>query len=131
MRAVAKEFPDVKIFCYRLFSDLLPMLDSGDLTRALEPDTYGLQPSFVDGWMDALPPGLTVVEGTEDIGDPPIQRRNTTPPSPASDYGCRSLSLPSIARNSASTCASGKACISTQRVSSRGRLRRQRALMST
>ena len=68
MRAVAEEFPDVKIFSYRLFSDMLAMLDSGDLTRALESDTYGLQPAFVDGWMDALPPGLTVVEGTEDIG---------------------------------------------------------------
>ena len=68
MRAVAEEFPEVKIFSYRLFSDMLPMLDSGDLTRALESDTYGLQPAFVDGWMDALPPGLTVDEGTEDIG---------------------------------------------------------------
>ena len=68
MRVVAEEYPDVKIFTYRLFSDLLPMLDGGDLTRALEADTYGLQPAFVDGWMDALPPGLTIVEGTEDIG---------------------------------------------------------------
>lgn len=68
MRAVAEEFPEVKIFCYRLFSDMLPMLNSGDLTRALEADTYGLQPSFVDGWMDAVPPGLTIIEGTEDIG---------------------------------------------------------------
>ena len=68
MRAVAEEFPEVKIFCYRLFSDLLPMLESGDFTRALEADTYGLQPAFVDGWMEALPPGLTIVEGTEDIG---------------------------------------------------------------
>src|SRR5512137_2481968 len=48
MRALAGEFPDATIFTYRLFSDLLPLLDSGDLNRALEPDTYGLQPSFVD-----------------------------------------------------------------------------------
>jgi hypothetical protein len=34
----------------------------------LESDTYGLQPAFVDGWMDALPQGLTIIEGTEDIG---------------------------------------------------------------
>ncbi len=68
MRAVADEFPGASIFTYRLFSDMLPMLDSGDLARALEADTYGLQPSFVDGWMDALPPGLTIIEGTEDIG---------------------------------------------------------------
>ena len=68
MRAVGEEFPDATVFTYRLFSDLLPLLDSGNLTLALEPDTYGLQPSFVDGWVDALPAGLSVVEGTEDIG---------------------------------------------------------------
>ena len=69
MRAVAEEFPEAWIFCYRLFSDMLPMLDTGDRARALEPGTYGLQPAFVDGWMDAQPPAtLRIVEGTEDIG---------------------------------------------------------------
>jgi hypothetical protein len=68
MRAVGEEFPDVTIFSYRLFSDMLPMLDSGNIVRALEPDTYGLQPAFVDGWMDVMPKGLTIIEGTEDIG---------------------------------------------------------------
>ena len=68
MRAVVEEFPAATIFCYRLFSDMLPLLDSGDLTRALEGNTYGLQPSFVDGWMDAVPLGLVMIEGTEDIG---------------------------------------------------------------
>jgi len=68
MRALAAEFPDVTIFTYRLFSDLLPLLDTGHLNRALEPDTYGLQPAFVDGWMDAAPATLTIIEGTEGIG---------------------------------------------------------------
>ena len=68
MHAVAEEFSSATIFTYRLFSDMLPLLDSGDLARALEADTYGLQPAFVDGWMDAAPPGLTIIEGTEDIG---------------------------------------------------------------
>ncbi len=68
MRAVGEEFPDATIFAYRLFSDLLPLLDSGNLARALEPDVYGLLPAFVDGWLDAPPPGLSIVEGTEDIG---------------------------------------------------------------
>ena len=66
--AVAAEFPDLTIFSYRLFSDLLGLLDSGDLERALEPDTYGLLPAFVDGWLDVVPPDVRVVEGTEDIG---------------------------------------------------------------
>jgi hypothetical protein len=68
MRAVGEEFPDATIFSYRLFSDMLPLLDSGELIRALESHTYGLQPAFVDGWMDVLPNGLTIIEGTEDIG---------------------------------------------------------------
>ncbi len=68
MRALADEFPDATIFTYRLFSDLLPLLDAGNLNRTLEPDTYGLQPAFVDGWMDAAPATITFIEGTEDIG---------------------------------------------------------------
>jgi hypothetical protein len=68
MRAVMEEFPTVTIFSYRLFSDLLPLLDAGDVSLALEPVTYGLQPAFVDGWMDVAPDGLSIVEGTEAIG---------------------------------------------------------------
>lgn len=67
MRAVAEEYPDITLFSYRLFSDLLGLL-GGDLERALEPDTYGLLPSFVDGWLDVAPEGLRIIEGTEDIG---------------------------------------------------------------
>jgi hypothetical protein len=47
---------------------MLPLLDTGNLTRTLEPDTYGLQPVFMDGWMDAAPATITIIEGTEDIG---------------------------------------------------------------
>jgi hypothetical protein len=68
MEAVRQEFPDATIFSYRLFSDMLGLLDSGDLTRALELDTYGLQPAFVDGWLDVTAPEMKIVEGTEDIG---------------------------------------------------------------
>jgi hypothetical protein len=68
MSAVRAEFPNVTIFSYRLFSDMLGLLDSGDLARALEPDTYGLLPAFVDGWLDVAAPTLRLIEGTEDIG---------------------------------------------------------------
>lgn len=68
MEAVKREFPSATIFSYRLFSDLLPVLDSGNPIRALEADTYGLLPAFVDGWLDVMPPGMRVIEGTEDIG---------------------------------------------------------------
>jgi len=68
MDAVHQEFPAATIFSFRLFSDMLGLLESGDLTRALESDVYGLQPAFVDGWLDVLPPETRVIEGTEDIG---------------------------------------------------------------
>ncbi len=68
MRAVAEEYPTVTIFAFRLFSDLVPLLDTGDFTRALEADVYGLQPAFVDGWLDTGPESLRVIEGTEEIG---------------------------------------------------------------
>jgi hypothetical protein len=68
MRAVAEEFASATIFTYRLFSDMLPLLDSRDIGHVLEADTYGLQPSFFDGWMDVASPSITVIEGTENIG---------------------------------------------------------------
>jgi hypothetical protein len=68
MGAVRAEFPEAVIFSYRLFSDMLGLLAAGDLDRALEPNTYGLLPAFVDGWLDVMPPTMRVIEGTEDIG---------------------------------------------------------------
>jgi hypothetical protein len=68
MGAVRAEFPEAVIFSYRLFSDMLGLLAAGDLDRALEPNTYGLLPAFVDGWLDVMPPTMHVIEGTEDIG---------------------------------------------------------------
>jgi len=68
MEAVRAEFPDIVIFTFRLFSDMLGLLGSGDLARALESDTYGLQPSFVNGWLDVMAPEAKVIEGAEDIG---------------------------------------------------------------
>ena len=68
MEAVRVEFPNAIIFTYRLFSDMLGLLDSGNLELALEADTFGLMPAFVDGWLDVMPPAMRVIEGTEDIG---------------------------------------------------------------
>ncbi len=66
MQAVAEEYPQITILTYRLFCDVLPVLDSGDPAAALEPSVYGLQPAFVDGWCDVLPPTVRIVEGDED-----------------------------------------------------------------
>lgn len=66
MRAVVEEFPDITIMTYRLFCDLLPTLDSGDVKSAIEPNTYGLLPAFVDGWCDVMPNTVRIIEGDED-----------------------------------------------------------------
>ncbi len=66
MKAIAEEFPNITIMTYRLFCDLLPALDSGDVHSAIEPNTYGLLPAFVDGWCDVMPDTVCIVEGNED-----------------------------------------------------------------
>lgn len=62
MQAVAAEFPDLVLFCY--------FLNSVQPGRAPQParlahEGYGLLPAFLDGWLDAIPPGVTLVDGCE------------------------------------------------------------------
>jgi hypothetical protein len=68
MQAVRAEFPDATIFAYRLFSDMLSLPPGQAFVDFLEPHAYGLLPAFVDGWLDAMPAGMRVIEGTESIG---------------------------------------------------------------
>ena len=56
MRAVAEEYPEITVITYRLFCDLLDASGSHNLPAKLEPHTYGLQPSFVDGWWTSCRP---------------------------------------------------------------------------
>ncbi len=111
MTAVAAEFPDVSIFSYRLFSDMLGLLDSGNLELALEPHTYGLLPAFVDGWLDVMPPTVRIIEGTEDIGYRANSPRPTTVPSPGSSCGCRSSPRRNTASRWSVSSASARVCI--------------------
>jgi hypothetical protein len=69
MKAVAAEYPDITIFAYRLFSDLL---HSGDPTRPgvnLQTHLFGLLPAFVDGWCDSMPAGVSLIDGNEGAYD--------------------------------------------------------------
>lgn len=66
MRAVAAEYPEITVMTYRLFCDLLDASNSHNLAAKLEPHTYALQPAFVDGWCDVMPPTVYLVEGNED-----------------------------------------------------------------
>jgi hypothetical protein len=65
MTAIGKEFPNMTLMAYRLFSDLP---NSGNPARPvlnIESSPYGLLPAFVDGWCDALLPGISIVDGNE------------------------------------------------------------------
>lgn len=68
MDAVASEFPDATVFCFRLLSDLawVPGRRRADALLANEP--FGLLPPFLDGWLDAAPATLTLIEGAESPG---------------------------------------------------------------
>lgn len=66
MRAVAEEYPDITIMSYRLFCDMIPTIESGDVRQSNQTHTYGLLPSFVDGWLDVAPETIQICEGDED-----------------------------------------------------------------
>jgi len=66
MEAVAKEHPDVTLFCYFLNSVNVTATGHADPRRVLAGRRgYGLLPAFLDGWLDAAPPSVTFVDGCE------------------------------------------------------------------
>ena len=65
MQAIAAEYPDMTLFCYFMQSINMPAAAYADPRIALEQRSYGLYSSFMDGWLDAIPPTLTLVDGCE------------------------------------------------------------------
>lgn len=68
MTAVGREFPDAVILSYFLLSYVIQearFLDQPDPAGGPASATYGLLPAFLDGWLDAVPPGITLVDGDE------------------------------------------------------------------
>ncbi|MFN0128978.1 MAG: hypothetical protein ACKV19_20080 [Verrucomicrobiales bacterium] len=64
MLAIASEFPEAVIFCPSLYSELVPLL-SGEASPAglLPSHRLGLLPPFLDGWWDAAPPKVQIIDG--------------------------------------------------------------------
>jgi hypothetical protein len=62
MGAIAAEFPDLVLFCYFLNS-----VQPGGAPQParLAHEGYGLLPAFLDGWLDAAPSSVTLVDGCE------------------------------------------------------------------
>jgi len=78
MRAMAGEYPDITIFGYWLLSMNLRSLDAGGSLAGMVAEDYGLLVPFVDGWLDAAPSTVTLVDGQETAyrwdGELPFQR---------------------------------------------------------
>jgi len=65
MTAVAGEYPDATILALFLLSIHRAAAERTDPMGALTGQAYGLLPAFVNGWLDAAPPTLTIVDGCE------------------------------------------------------------------
>jgi len=65
MKAVAAEYPDITVMCFFLSSICGGAAGHADPRPLLASQGYGLLPAFLDGWLDAAPPGVTIVDGHE------------------------------------------------------------------
>ena len=65
MKAVAAEYPNITIFSFFLNSICGSATGHADPRPLLAGQGYGLLPAFVDGWLDAAPPTVTMVDGHE------------------------------------------------------------------
>ena len=65
MKAVAGEYPDITILSFFLGSICGSAAGHADPRPLLAARGYGLLPAFLDGWLDAAPPGVTMVDGHE------------------------------------------------------------------
>ena len=66
MRAIAREFPNQVLFTYWLNSINAKAGRASNPDAILATETYGLQPAFINGLLDAAPPEMTLVDGCED-----------------------------------------------------------------
>ena len=69
MNAIAKEFPDVTIFCFFWLDLMMGYADgSPELHKRLQGCGTGLLVAFINGIYDALPPKAKIVDGMESYG---------------------------------------------------------------
>jgi len=65
MEAIVAEYPDITVFMF--FGNIVNSPSAGrvDPRPALAGAQYGLYPAFIDGWLDALPPTVKLVDACE------------------------------------------------------------------
>ena len=66
MRAIAREFPQQTLLAFWLNSINAKAGRASNPDAILATETYGLQPAFINGLLDAAPPEMTLVDGCED-----------------------------------------------------------------
>ncbi len=65
MTAVAAEHPEATILAFFLLSGVPTAAQVPDPASVLAGSPYGLLPGFVNGWLDVMPPTVTLVDGCE------------------------------------------------------------------
>jgi hypothetical protein len=65
MAAVVGEYPDIVLYCYFMNSVVGSAANQANPAKLLAGQGYGLYPAFIDGWLDAVGPGVTLVDGCE------------------------------------------------------------------
>ncbi len=66
MEVLAKEYPDMTLFTLFLNSGtVLGSLGADPLPMLSTARGYSLFPAFVNGWLDAIPPTMTIIDGAE------------------------------------------------------------------
>jgi hypothetical protein len=65
MREVVGVYPEITLLSYFMNSVNAAGASSPDPRRTLPLLRYNLYPAFIDGWLDAVPPSVTLVDGCE------------------------------------------------------------------
>ena len=67
MHAMASEYPDMVFFTLFMNSGAVMGKFGGDPREGIEGprNNYNLYPAFINGWLDAIPPQMTLVDGME------------------------------------------------------------------
>jgi hypothetical protein len=65
MKAVVEEYPEITLFCYFMNSVNVTATGRADPRLALATHGYGLYPAMIDGWLDAAPSTVALVDGCE------------------------------------------------------------------
>jgi hypothetical protein len=65
MKVVVEEYPEITLFCYFMNSVNVTATGRADPRLALSAHGYGLYPAMIDGWLDAAPATVTLVDGCE------------------------------------------------------------------